>query len=86
MEGRQGSPGRPAWVGSEQGAWIAVDGRWLRGCPFAGFSRYILVVVLLFIGLERLLRRRWLFWGYLGLSICLLLVLTHVFSEHLVVA
>jgi uncharacterized membrane protein YfhO len=42
----------------------------------------MLVVVPLFIGLERLLRNRWAFWVYLACSVVLLLVLTYAFSEH----
>jgi Gpi18-like mannosyltransferase len=53
---------------------------------FVGFSRYMLIVVPLFIGLERLLKGRWLFWGYLALSTFLLLVLTWGFAGHHVVA
>jgi hypothetical protein len=49
---------------------------------FVSFSRYMLVVVPLFIGLERLLRNRWAFWVYLACSVVLLLVLTYAFSEH----
>jgi Gpi18-like mannosyltransferase len=53
---------------------------------FVGFSRYMLVVIPLFIGLERLLRRRWLYWSYLAFSCLLLLLLTYAFSGHHVVA
>jgi Mannosyltransferase (PIG-V) len=53
---------------------------------FVGFSRYMLVVVPLFLGIERLLRWRWLLWTYLVLSTLLLLVYTWAFSGHRVVA
>jgi hypothetical protein len=53
---------------------------------FVGFSRYMLIVIPLFIGLERLLRWRWLFWSYLAFSAILLLLFTYAFSGHRVVA
>jgi Gpi18-like mannosyltransferase len=53
---------------------------------FVGFSRYSLAIVPLFFGLERLLKRRWLFWPYLCLSIVLLLLFTYAWSRHKVVA
>ena len=53
---------------------------------FPGFSRYMLVVVPLFVGLERLLKNRYAFWVYLALSTLLMLVFTYGFSQHLMVA
>ena len=48
---------------------------------FMSFSRYSLVIVPLYFGLVRLLRRRWLFWPYLILSALLLVVLTYMWAS-----
>lgn len=53
---------------------------------FVGFSRYMLTVVPLFLGLERVLRNRWAYLGYLFFSLLLMLVFTYAFSQHKVVA
>jgi hypothetical protein len=53
---------------------------------FVGFSRYMLPVLPLYLGLERLLKRRWAFWAYLVLSTLLLLLFTYAWSRHKVVA
>ncbi len=53
---------------------------------FVGFSRYALSIVPLYLGLERLLKRRWSFCAYLVLSVLLLVLFTYAWSRHKVVA
>ena len=49
---------------------------------FVSFSRYSLVIVPLFFGIERLLKRRWAFWAYLVFSALFLALLTYAWSRH----
>jgi hypothetical protein len=49
---------------------------------FISFSRYSLVVVPLYLGLERLLRPRPARWAYLAVSVLLLLLMTWAWSHH----
>lgn len=49
---------------------------------FVSFSRYSLVIVPLFFGMERLLRRRWVFWGYMAFSVLFLALFTYAWSRH----
>ncbi len=49
---------------------------------FVSFSRYSLVIVPLYFGLERLLKNRWAFWAYLVFSALFLALLTYAWSRH----
>jgi Mannosyltransferase (PIG-V) len=49
---------------------------------FVSFSRYTLVIVPLFFGIERLLKRRWAYWVYLVFSALFLVLLTYAWSRH----
>jgi len=53
---------------------------------FISFSRYSLVILPLYLGLAVLLRRRWLYRGYLAVSVGLLVVLLYAWCNHLWVA
>ncbi len=49
---------------------------------FVSFSRYTLVIVPLYMGLERLLKNRLAFWAYLAFSALFLALLTYAWSRH----